>query len=332
VSPLSTLLLKRADVHFGRVCRTETYRVKYTIYHTLLRYTRDLQKYTPLLSSSAAHDSRLPVSSSRDEPPALSASESRNKLRLGKALRRLIDLFDDVLVEDFCKDHDQMPHVTTHVASADSSNKSSDCSTPSTIEGISHVTCDFCGTDVFQSFFECRKCVVSPADEAMETGTTHEVRDDGLVICPSCYVEGRTCRCEIMQPMQCRPFNELLRDRKIAMKVLEQVENGQTQKHVILTERYVSVICAIVIAAKGRYHNRHIISEQRLSVFEAACAIHHYYQSQRQTRNIEVSKNCNFNFSFLSLTCWQAGKMTRVCTRGREVHTVLRDSRLRCKV
>ncbi|KIM87235.1 hypothetical protein PILCRDRAFT_32163, partial [Piloderma croceum F 1598] len=29
---------------YRRVCRTETYRVKYTIYHTLLRYTRDLQK------------------------------------------------------------------------------------------------------------------------------------------------------------------------------------------------------------------------------------------------------------------------------------------------
>lgn len=184
-----------------------------------------------------------------------------------------------------------MSHMTTHAASADSSNKSSDCFTPSTTEGISRVTCDFCDTDVFQSFFECRKCVVPPVDEAMETGTAHEVHGDGLVICPSCYVEGRTCRCEIMQPTQCRPFNELLCDRNMAMKVLEQVEKSRTRKYMILTERYVGVGYAILIAAKGRYHNRHIISEQRLSVFEAACAIHRYYQSHRQIRNVDVSKN-----------------------------------------
>jgi hypothetical protein len=187
------------------------------------------------------------MSSLRDEPLPFSASALANKHHLAKKLRCLVDLFDDVLVEDFCKDHKQMSHMATSSTSADSSNELSDGSTPPTTEeGISRVTCDFCDTDVFQSFFECRKCVAS---DAMDTGGTHESRDDGLVICPSCYVEGRTCQCEDMQPMQCRPFSELLRDRNAAVKVLEQseVELG-THKHAILAERYVDMACVIIIA------------------------------------------------------------------------------------
>jgi hypothetical protein len=73
-------------------------------------------------------------------------------------------------------------------------------------------TCDFCGADVFQSFFECRKCT------AGQSGPS----DHGsYVVCPGCYVEGRSCKCLIMEPMQCRPFDDLLSVRRQTVKALQ---------------------------------------------------------------------------------------------------------------
>lgn len=73
-------------------------------------------------------------------------------------------------------------------------------------------TCDFCGADVFQSFFECRKCTTS------QSGSS----DHGsYVVCAGCYVEGRSCKCLIMEPMQCRPFDDLLSVRRQTVKVLQ---------------------------------------------------------------------------------------------------------------
>jgi hypothetical protein len=180
------------------------------------------------------------MSSSRDEPPPLSDSQSKIMLRLAKELRRLIVLFDDVLVEEFCKDHKKMPHIT---GSATPSASSSESSEGSMSPAQGRITCDFCDADVFQSFFECRNCVATSAVDAMDTGAAPEACEDGLVICPSCYAEGRTCRCEVMRPMQCRPFGDLVYDRNWALKVLEQskVEKVQNHKHTVLTEEYVGV-------------------------------------------------------------------------------------------
>lgn len=215
--------------------------MKYTIYHALLFNTQELLKYVPPTPPSSPHDSRLPMSSSRDEPLPLSPSELKKKEFGMKKLRKLITLFDDVLVEEFSKDHNQMSHMTTSftsTASSTSLSESSDGSTSPTPDGISRITCDFCDTDVFQSFFECRKCIPAPPLDAMDTGTAPQGCEDGLVICPSCYVEGRTCQCEVMRPVQCRPFSDLLRDRNLAVKILEQLKD-QTDIHPVLHEGYV---------------------------------------------------------------------------------------------
>jgi hypothetical protein len=201
---------------YRRVCRKEIYRVKYTIYHALLKCTQNLQKYTPP-SSSEAHHSRIPVSASRDDLPTSSGSELTNKLRLKKELRQLINLFDDVLGEEYSKDHNQLFQMAAPLSFSDESSEGS-ATPPTTQDGISRVICDFCGTDIFQSFFECRKCVAAPGSGS------EAASDEGLAICPSCYVEGRSCRCEIMHPMQHRPFSELLHDRNIAVKVLQHSE------------------------------------------------------------------------------------------------------------
>lgn len=172
------------------VCRSETYRVKETIHQALLHYT----KSTP---TNAAN------------------------------LRCLINLFDDVLLDEYDKDHKKMPHVLQITAASDSSQ---DVLHP---QDNTRVTCDFCDTDIFQSFFECKKCISIEGDAA---GGDPSDELDGLIICPQCYVEGRTCRCGVMTPTQYRAFWQLLLDRNYAMKVLADSGSGR-ETDTVLNER-----------------------------------------------------------------------------------------------
>ncbi|KZT56402.1 hypothetical protein CALCODRAFT_555925 [Calocera cornea HHB12733] len=70
------------------------------------------------------------------------------------------------------------------------------------------LSCDFCGADIFQSYFECRDC--------------DEDGNEPVTICSACYVEGRSCVCEVMQPVHVRPFKMLLEARNTAVAVLNQ--------------------------------------------------------------------------------------------------------------
>ncbi|KZO97856.1 hypothetical protein CALVIDRAFT_479617 [Calocera viscosa TUFC12733] len=70
------------------------------------------------------------------------------------------------------------------------------------------LSCDFCGADIFQSYFECREC-----DEANQQPVT---------ICSPCYVEGRSCVCEVMEPVHVRPFKMLLEVRNTAADLLNR--------------------------------------------------------------------------------------------------------------
>lgn len=174
-----------------------------------------------------------------DAPPAVSLDETGDLAEL----ECLVSLFDDLLRQEFARDHASFRHVLSHAADieecplADSTSStrprrsksvqkfsplaytSPDKRKP---EGIitpiyssCTLACDFCGADIFQSFFECQTCVPSNSSASMQLG-------DGILICPSCYVEGRTCLCETMVPVQCRPFEQLLQDRNKAATMLNR--------------------------------------------------------------------------------------------------------------
>ena len=70
------------------------------------------------------------------------------------------------------------------------------------------IVCDFCDCDIFQSFFECVGCAGGSSSS--------------LIVCPGCYSEGRSCRCETMEPMQCRNFQTLIDTREEAADVLQR--------------------------------------------------------------------------------------------------------------
>ena len=74
-----------------------------------------------------------------------------------------------------------------------------------------NLSCDFCGADIFQSFLECSKCTPPGKDSAA---------DEGIVLCPGCYAEGRRCRCFCSEPTECRDFQDLLDRRQQAFDTL----------------------------------------------------------------------------------------------------------------
>jgi hypothetical protein len=135
----------------------------------------------------------IPVSSSRDEPLQPSIIQPTYLERSKQQLRLFLSLFNDILVQEWSPDHTSMLHSK---------------------DGEEKIACDFCTCDVFQSFFECQNCL-----------------DNGLIMCPLCYVEGRTCKCGSMVPMQHYRFDELLEDRKRAVAVLQRAEPQSVFKY-----------------------------------------------------------------------------------------------------
>jgi len=76
--------------------------------------------------------------------------------------------------------------------------------------------CDFCGSDIFVSFFYCKGCSLSAENSCGVNG--------GLHICPGCYAEGRSCRCgRLMDPVLCWPLRILYADYNRAVRALESV-------------------------------------------------------------------------------------------------------------
>ncbi|KAF5373885.1 hypothetical protein D9758_000647 [Tetrapyrgos nigripes] len=102
-------------------------------------------------------------------------------------------VFDDVLLQEY-----DPGHATMHFVSKRH-------------DDVCDLSCDFCGADIFQSYFGCLDCV--PA----------EAWEDGCVICPGCYIEGRSCRCGKMEPVQFRDFSALKKVRISAQETLQRI-------------------------------------------------------------------------------------------------------------
>ncbi|KAI0374859.1 hypothetical protein BV20DRAFT_397091 [Pilatotrama ljubarskyi] len=256
---------------YHRVCRPEQYRVKTVLYRSMLHLTEMLQAAltptpgpepdprgelavtlepddivgpldAPEAFNALANYGDSPSSSSRPSPdPSLDLTERALKLK------RLVQLFDEVLRAEFVSTHAKLEHIFRSDTSAGwgltASSSTSSSAEKSTDEGSSsgglklflqpptapsdrrendklkeraascNLACDFCGADIFQSFFECKQC------RTPEPGVMPQV-GDGLLLCAACYVEGRICECEEMEPVQCRPFEVLLSDRNLAAKAV----------------------------------------------------------------------------------------------------------------
>jgi hypothetical protein len=71
-------------------------------------------------------------------------------------------------------------------------------------------SCAFCGGEVFQKIFSCK-------NRCLKDKTVGSTPMDVVSICPSCYVDGRTCFCGEMTPFRLRPISPMVTSRdKIA--------------------------------------------------------------------------------------------------------------------
>ncbi|KAG1827118.1 uncharacterized protein BJ212DRAFT_31326 [Suillus subaureus] len=217
---------------YHRVCRPETYKVKLNIYRALYRQTQILRELQEQQTSSPHLDRSSPTVNSDLE-------------RVADDLYDLLELLDDVLGEEYSPKHQDMPHVSQ----SDTSHQSNIC-------------CDFCGADIFQSFFECLPCALhSPGiNDEMKIG-------DGIVVCPLCYVEGRGCNCGAMNPIQCRPFGDLLRVRDEALHAIRAVCPDVAKDYKCLLG-----------------HSNSIISTRHVGIFVAACVL---YERRQMSSDME---------------------------------------------
>jgi JmjC domain, hydroxylase len=98
-----------------------------------------------------------------------------------------------------------------------------------TLDGES---CDCCGADIWQSAMICASC--SP-----EVGGAADNARTPVIICGPCYVDGRSCACETMQPAQARPFDELIDLANNAVTLLNfNQKNKQGSVIEQLSEKY----------------------------------------------------------------------------------------------
>lgn len=103
------------------------------------------------------------------------------------SLRILIPLLDDIINSEYDPGHLALPMCTQ-----------------SSLPG-----CDFCGADIFQSFFECSACLDLDADPPRP-----------YQMCAGCYVEGRKCACGGLGPTQRMPFDTLIAARNKGARLI----------------------------------------------------------------------------------------------------------------
>jgi hypothetical protein len=164
-----------------------------------------------------------------------------HRLGLAKDMKQLLQLFDDILVEEYSPDHQKIVCSSSsqpHAPSPTPSNSS--VMTLVQVGDVSrdldcHVVCDFCGADIFQSFFECGHCVERNTSECNGV----DERSGSCVVCAACYVEGRSCQCKNMDAMQLQPFDNLLELRHKAFHALH--EFTQDASFLLALERKPSV-------------------------------------------------------------------------------------------
>jgi len=128
---------------------------------------------------------------------------------------RLIELLDDVLEQEYCTHHRRLRQVTNNF-------------TP----GGHGQVCDFCGADIFLSSFQCESCSSGGGS------------GDPICLCPTCVVEGRTCKCRGLEPVQSGSFRDLLRNRNNAMVKLSEARKAgyYEEEPEALSDQWVAII------------------------------------------------------------------------------------------
>lgn len=133
-------------------------------------------------------------------------------------LQILLKLFDEVLLEGYCTDHESLNLIN---------------------RAFDELVCHFCGSCLFLSCFRCvGDCSYSERDSPPGNSS--------IRICPTCYVEGRTCGCGSMDPERLSSLSRMLQDRNRAAEALTKLHltlRVRRQEFVEISEGYVPHCC-----------------------------------------------------------------------------------------
>lgn len=131
-------------------------------------------------------------SPSLPEPSDSRPSAHDSMPRVANELRKLIRVFDDVLLEGYSDDQDSL-FLPNHTGD--------------------DPTCYYCGASLFLSYFNCAGVCFD-----LETDSPH--LDMSVNVCSGCYVEGRSCACRNMMPKRLHSFSHMLQERNKAASTL----------------------------------------------------------------------------------------------------------------
>jgi len=162
---------------FTRLCIPEQHGIREVIYTTMKSHALKMKE---ILSVS---------------PPESSDSHidtNHSNMRLADELRKLIEMFDNVLLEGYCGDHDSLFLRDF---------------------GSHKPTCHYCGAFLFLSYFNC-------AGLCFDLTTDTSRVDSSIRVCGACYVEGRFCACRKMSPKRLQSFSGMLQERNEVAKTL----------------------------------------------------------------------------------------------------------------
>ncbi|KAF4603831.1 hypothetical protein EYR40_001003 [Pleurotus pulmonarius] len=169
---------------YRRVCRPEIYKIKSIVFYTLLRRASQLRVFCEGTQGNGA---------------AIAAD-----------LARVVGLFASILVEEYSGPAAQFDPMTPLAESSELSSFDPQRYEPK--DGC--LVCDFCGADIFQTYFESEICCADSPD------TSQTSKPDPFVLCSGCYAEGRSCQCQRMTLLQCYSFNDLCKELQDAIIVL----------------------------------------------------------------------------------------------------------------
>lgn len=147
-------------------------------------------------------------------------------------IQRLLKIVDEVLGVELCPVEDQPPLLEE--------------------QSLADPACDSCGGEIFQASFIC-------SGTCLRGGKTQAPGENAMIICPSCFVEGRTCGCGTMEPLYVREIGPFVEARDKADNFVR--ENAEI---VFLSERELarastpSIFMAALLLRQKRSRNHQV--------------------------------------------------------------------------
>ena len=102
-------------------------------------------------------------------------------------LQKLLRMFEEIVDLEFYPDYDQLA-----------------------LESLADISCASCGGEIFLTLFSCGGTCVANS----KTGK------NGVIVCPLCFIDGRTCSCGEMRPLRVREMDPLVELRTEAQALI----------------------------------------------------------------------------------------------------------------